>query len=81
MDSVKNNLLQNDISRELLEKIDTHLSDIEKPRVLITSSNMTNTIISQGIHKLYEEKIDFIHTLGCPQSYVPISTIDSVIKL
>lgn len=81
MDSIKNKLLQNDISKELLEKIDQHLAKLPLPEILITSSNMSKTIIFEGIQKLYEGKINFIHTLSCPDLYVPLETVDTILQL
>lgn len=81
MDSIKHKLNEKNISSELLEKIEQHLSKLKSPSILITSNQITHSIIINGIQKLYENKISFIHTLGCPYCYSDKKEIDSAIRL
>ncbi|MEW5821589.1 MAG: hydrogenase formation protein HypD [Cyanobacteriota bacterium] len=80
MDSIKEKLLHNNISKELLLKINDHLDKIVRPSILITSHRMTDSIISNGIQQLYQDKINFIHTLSSPICYTAKSDIDKIIN-
>lgn len=67
--------------KEFLEKIDAHLLKIQKPSLLITSAQMSQTMIQSGIQSLYKDKIEFIHALSSPYSYVPLKDIDKALYL
>ena len=81
MDTIKDKILNKSNSQDLLAKINSHLNVLVNPSILITSGKMTETIINNGIQHLYENKINFIHTLSCPYSYTTRKDIDKVLQL
>lgn len=81
MDIIREKFLKDDVSKELLAKIDELIKNKPAPNILVTSSQMTKAIIHSGISKLYEGKINFVYTLGCPYCYTPTSEVDTVLEL
>lgn len=81
MDKIKENIFKDNVSKELLPKINQYLEKIPLPDILITSSEMTKSLLESGIEKLYKDKINFIHTLFCPYCYTSISDIDKAIMM
>lgn len=73
--------LDNDKFKEVLKKIDDHLLKVKKPSLLITSAQMSQTIIHSGIQALYKDKIEFIHTLVSPYCYVPVTEVEKALKI
>lgn len=66
---------------DLLSEIDLLLDGLDKLNILITSAQITKTIFVSGIQSILNEKINFIHTLGCEYSYIDEKEIDRAIFL